>query len=385
MFPFVPSSIGDIVTAANIVHSIYKALSDSMGASYDYQCLITELCSFERALKIVDLAITVAPPTGRDALDIEAEITTCLELLKTFHDRIRSYQKALGGGKGASWRKIGWSLFKADEVASFRQKISQHKHNISLFLNGLTIIGVASYADEAKQSSASTRERLLALEKRLPEPIRYDDGNSVTVINAFGNPVTFPLEFCFSPDKLHDSLMTYFKGKCGEGHVKDHKYNISTKDGRLLVQADNWGLVVKNGTVLVMSMIVEKVAKDNVAQRNECPHCYETDLGVMADEGWLHCRRCERQFRSNNEIIKVQDWPKCCSVVEFRNIFIVLAQSSRPLPRVVDEVCELLNSFTTSHPDHPIPPSSSVSRIMMKASPMPSLDSRHTAHRVTRI
>ena len=98
-----------------------------------------ELRSFEQALKIVDRAISVAPPTGRDALNIAAETTNCLELLKTFHDRIRSYQKALGRGKGASWRKIGWSLFKADEVASFRQKISQHKQNITLFLNGLML------------------------------------------------------------------------------------------------------------------------------------------------------------------------------------------------------------------------------------------------------
>jgi hypothetical protein len=135
----IPSAIGEIVTTAKIVHSIYKALSDSMGASYDYQCLVAELRSFEQALKAVDRAITVAPPTGRDALDIAAETTTCLQMLQKFDDRIRSYQNALGGRKGASWRKIGWSLFKADEVASFRQKISQHKNNISLFLHGLTM------------------------------------------------------------------------------------------------------------------------------------------------------------------------------------------------------------------------------------------------------
>jgi hypothetical protein len=58
----------------------------------------------------------------------------------------------------------------------------------------------AYYADETRQSSASTRERLLALEKRLPETIQYNDGNSVTVINAFGNPMRLPLELCFSPD-----------------------------------------------------------------------------------------------------------------------------------------------------------------------------------------
>ena len=85
--------------------------------------------------------------------------------------------------------------------------------------------------------------------------------------------------------------MIYFKGKCGEDLVKSLKYNISTKDGNSLVQANNWDLVVKKGTELVMSMIVEKVALDKGktrAQRNTCPHCYKKDLGVMADEGWLH-------------------------------------------------------------------------------------------------
>ena len=83
--------------------------------------------------------------------------------------------------------------------------------------------------------------------------------------------------------------MNYFKGTLGEGHVKRHKYSILTKDGRSLVQASNCGLVVKKGTVLVMSMIVEKLALDegkDRAQRNACPHCNETDVGVMADEGW---------------------------------------------------------------------------------------------------
>ena len=62
MIPFlVPSSFGDIVTVASMVHSIYKALSDSMGASYDYQCLILELSSFEQVLKILDVVITAAP------------------------------------------------------------------------------------------------------------------------------------------------------------------------------------------------------------------------------------------------------------------------------------------------------------------------------------
>ena len=145
MLPIVPASFGDIVTAVGIVHSICKALSDSTGAANDYQSLINELHYLEKALEFVHVVITAASPTasGSDARDIAAEITTCLELLNTFHDRIWPYH-VLDGGKHASWfknscRKIGWTLTKVDEVAIFRQKISQHRQNITLFLSGLTM------------------------------------------------------------------------------------------------------------------------------------------------------------------------------------------------------------------------------------------------------
>ena len=73
-------------------------------------------------------------------------------------------------------------------------------------------MGAAYYAAEARQSSASTRE---ILEKRLPKPVRYGDGNSVTVINAFGNSMPFPLEICVSPDVrlLYYTLSSVLKGK----------------------------------------------------------------------------------------------------------------------------------------------------------------------------
>ena len=135
--PFIPTSFGDIVTAITIAQSIYKALSDSTGSSYEYQCLIAEVHSFVKALRTVEHAITIIPPSGQLVKDIEAETTACLELLNTFLGRIKSYQKLLGGGRSTSWRKIGWGLFKADEVKSFREKLSQHKQNITLFLNGI--------------------------------------------------------------------------------------------------------------------------------------------------------------------------------------------------------------------------------------------------------
>ena len=90
--------------------------------------------------------------------------------------------------------------------------------------------------------------------------------------------------------RLHETLTTYFKGKRGEGHVKSHDYNISTEYGRSWVRSSNWGSVVKKGMVLVMSMIVEKAALEQEGarlQRNRYPNCYETNLGVMPDDGWF--------------------------------------------------------------------------------------------------
>lgn len=229
MIPLVPASFGDIVAAGNLALAIYKALSDSTGSSYEYQCLVDELHSFERALRTVELAIAISPPSGRLAQDIREETTTCLNLLKTFFDRIQSYQKDLGtGSKGASWRKIGWGLFKADEVRNFRQKLSQHKLNIILFLSGLqmyvpvtsmsaTLIRLsdisvlsASYADETRQSSGSIKEGILALQKRLPPSVKHGDENTVTLINAFGERLPLFWECCFSQDVRHRIITDFW-------------------------------------------------------------------------------------------------------------------------------------------------------------------------------
>ena len=90
--------------------------------------------------------------------------------------------------------------------------------------------------------------------------------------------------------ELHKTLIRLFKGKIGLNHVVRHDYSISTEDGKFVAGSNNWGAVMKKGTVVVMSMIVKKVALEQEharRQRNACPRCYETHAGVMPDDGWL--------------------------------------------------------------------------------------------------
>ncbi|KAF8955918.1 hypothetical protein BDZ97DRAFT_1708710 [Flammula alnicola] len=341
MLPFVPSSFGDIVAAATLALSIYKALSDSTGSSYEYQCLISELRSFHHALLFVNNVIRATSPNETVVQDIQEEAATCLKLLENFWDRIKSYQKALGGGgRNSSWRKIGWGLFKANEVAEFRQKLSQHKQNLTVFLSGMGIFLFSYHADGIRETLASittatkeitttTQEILrVTIQKQLPPSLAYGRENAVILINAFGKQMTLPMEFCYSPDKLHDTLMQYFKDKIGRDYVRQHEYSISSEDGKAVVKyPSHWGSVVKKGAVVVMSMKVRRIkltSKSTALQRTACPRCYRTDVGVMRDEGWLECRRCERRFGWADTPIRAEKPPlKNLSIVDFRNIQLV--------------------------------------------------------------
>ena len=141
MIPFIPSSIGDIIALTSIIQSIYQALRDSTESSFEYQSLIDELQSFKDALGYVDCVLKATPPNESVRRFIDAEIAGCYRLLKKFMGGIQKYEVVNSGSKWhtSMWRKITWAISKPNEVAKFRQKLSQHKHNINVFLNGVTM------------------------------------------------------------------------------------------------------------------------------------------------------------------------------------------------------------------------------------------------------
>ena len=86
--------------------------------------------------------------------------------------------------------------------------------------------------------------------------------------------------------------MVYFKQKIGLEYVEKHDYNISSEDGKAIMKSDYaaWGSIVKEGAVLVMSILVRRVQLESklaTRQKNTCPRCFATDVGVMQDRGWL--------------------------------------------------------------------------------------------------
>ena len=142
MIPFIPNSFGDIVTAANLVWAIYTALRETKGAAEDFQSLIQELKSFHHALNLVYIIVSKVSPKETMAKCILAEILVCIEFLRNFHHSIEGYQRKLGDGNtrsswySSSWHKIGWSVFKRQDIANIRSNVSRHQQIIEMYLNG---------------------------------------------------------------------------------------------------------------------------------------------------------------------------------------------------------------------------------------------------------
>jgi hypothetical protein len=114
---------------------------------------------------------------------------------------------------------------------------------------------------------------------------------------------------------------------------------------------------MKKGIVIVMSMVVKKVAlksKFSRRQRNACPRCYETHVGVMPDDGWLrwyaynsnpyflvrpltltidNCsRRCTKRFSCGERTFTTPRPPQEGeSVADFRNLHVEFVERVREL------------------------------------------------------
>ncbi|KJA17275.1 hypothetical protein HYPSUDRAFT_1025921 [Hypholoma sublateritium FD-334 SS-4] len=305
MLPLIPNSFGDIVTAANLVWSIYNALRESKGAAEDYQCLIQELGSFHHALNFVYLVVSKMPREETVARCIIAEITLCLTFLRAFHDSIEGYRKKLGSGSASSswhtssWHKIGWSVLKQKDISDIRGKISRHQQTIELYLNG---VGISLNSDIKKSLVIiqTTLAEIRRAQEDLPQPIGYGPANSLTLITALGTELTLPIEHCYTPESGYEL-------------VEAHNYVISRNYGASVVNAgpDKWRLIMTKGARVVMSVVI-----------NLCPKCGRTNAGVMRDDGWYQCRRCDRRFICPDQTTNKQFQYKNSDMADFRSIFV---------------------------------------------------------------
>ncbi|KAJ7231432.1 hypothetical protein C8J57DRAFT_1146982 [Mycena rebaudengoi] len=137
---FSVGSLGDILATAQLAYKLSQILSDSVGSSMEYQELIIELDALGNALKGLDHIVEkhVIRQSVRNA--IEHSLFRCRDLTNVFLDRIKNYKPALQkGGSGSSWRdnwrKIGWHIFRKEELVGLRLKLAEQKATINMMLS----------------------------------------------------------------------------------------------------------------------------------------------------------------------------------------------------------------------------------------------------------
>ena len=132
-------SVGDFVTATQVVYKLFKALSDSTGSSIEYQQVISELdCTHRVFLQLQDLCAT-NQMSQANINGIGLIVSSSIRLIEPFLHRVEKYRTSLSSRRTANqavvvWRKIGWSIHKPAELAALKDGLRSNQINLMLLV-----------------------------------------------------------------------------------------------------------------------------------------------------------------------------------------------------------------------------------------------------------
>lgn len=152
-------SAGDFIAATKLIADVVSSLRDAGGAREDYQELVGELESLDRALQHVDKL------SGPDVGGIKCAALMCRHPLEGFLDKIKKYERSLGlCGKSSlvknTARKIEWGFGRKEEVRKLRDYLNLHIGSINMLLmsHGLETLEVTR--TESRDSQENFKQRL---------------------------------------------------------------------------------------------------------------------------------------------------------------------------------------------------------------------------------
>jgi len=140
-------AVGDIISVSLLAKDLITALSSAKGSSAEYQAIIRELHFLDQALLTVESLARKTQSCEVQALRLTAAQTVekCRASIKEFLDKIRKYDKCLGGHgsdsvlKGAA-RKIQWKVCdKPKEIEKFRVELTGYTDSLGLILATLGV------------------------------------------------------------------------------------------------------------------------------------------------------------------------------------------------------------------------------------------------------
>lgn len=128
-------AVGDFVAVGKLIIDIVGSLHSTEGAGQDYQELVRELESLDKALKHVDRL------QGTTADGVKCAALMCRYPLEDFRNKIKKYERHLGTGGDDGFprstaQKLHWTFGKRNEIAKLRNYLSLHIGSINMQLLG---------------------------------------------------------------------------------------------------------------------------------------------------------------------------------------------------------------------------------------------------------
>ncbi|KAF3763114.1 hypothetical protein M406DRAFT_261991 [Cryphonectria parasitica EP155] len=175
-------SVGDIITVCLLVKSIVDTLDKSRGSSAEYQGLISELRSLEKALlqpaELFTKSLADSSITASLCDEILKVVSECRKTLVLFQSNLKGYDASLSEHHSAkSVRRVGmkikWQLFQKDTMAKFRSEISGHCNAINMMMITAQIT-ISLKGLENQKALATSAGRDVAEQKATLETLRTE-------------------------------------------------------------------------------------------------------------------------------------------------------------------------------------------------------------------
>ena len=131
-------SAGDVIAGANLAYRLLRVMTDSKGASTEYQEAIMELGAMQQAfMQVSQMKRSMIPEATINAAT--HIVMSSIDLIASFLDRTQKYQQRLSDPKGfgiqSSWCRVGWTLYTCHELRSLRDGLHSKLSSVHLLLS----------------------------------------------------------------------------------------------------------------------------------------------------------------------------------------------------------------------------------------------------------
>jgi hypothetical protein len=133
-------SVGDFLAGANLAYRLIRALSETRGARMEYQEVIDELGCIQQTFLQVEHMSSSNIFCQATINAISHIMNSSIDVMARFLEQTEKYRQSLSSNGGQSlaaesWRKIGWSLFKKEELTSLRDTLQTRLTAINILVS----------------------------------------------------------------------------------------------------------------------------------------------------------------------------------------------------------------------------------------------------------